>query len=62
MKKTATQQTEEKSKYKFISTKYECTKCGHIINVEYDTKISIDKNSLVCQCGCRKFKTKGETA
>ena len=61
MKKTATQQTEEKSKYKFIVVKYQCTKCGHTISIETDLKNTLDKSNVICECGCKKFKTIGET-
>ena len=62
MKKTASQQTEEKAKYKFTGTEYKCTKCGHIINVETDLKNTLDKLDIVCKCGCKAFKKiTGET-
>ena len=60
MKKTATQQTNEKAKYKFMVIKYQCTKCGYIISIETDLKNTLDKSSLVCECGCTKFKIIGE--
>ena len=60
MKKTATQQTEEKSKYKFAVTEYQCTKCGHIISIETDLKNTLDIKTIVCECGCKKFKIIGE--
>ena len=54
MKKTATQQTEEKYKYKFKRTEYECKKCGHIMSTESDTSGTTD---FTCgKCGGKEFK------